>query len=53
MMPVVFARPIGSVIFDHFGDRIGRKTSLMITMVVMAVGTCIVGLLPTYNQIRI
>jgi MFS transporter, MHS family, shikimate and dehydroshikimate transport protein len=48
-----FARPIGSVIFGHFGDRLGRKTSLMITMVVMAVGTCIVGLLPTYNQIGI
>ena len=48
-----FARPIGSVIFGHLGDRHGRKNSLMITMVVMAVGTCIIGLLPTYDQIGI
>lgn len=48
-----FARPFGSIIFGHYGDRIGRKTSLMVTMLVMAVGTCAVGLLPTYNQIGI
>lgn len=48
-----FARPVGGVLFGHFGDRIGRKTSLMLTMVVMALGTFVVGLLPTYNQIGI
>ena len=48
-----FARPVGGVLFGYFGDRIGRKTSLMVTMVVMALGTFAVGLLPTYNQIGI
>ena len=48
-----FARPVGGILFGHFGDRIGRKTSLIITMLVMALGTFAVGLLPTYNQIGI
>ncbi len=48
-----FARPIGSILFGYFGDRIGRKTSLMLTMVVMALGTFAVGLLPTYKHIGI
>ncbi len=48
-----FARPIGGALFGHFGDRIGRKTMLMVTMVVMVLGTFTVGVLPTYNQIGI
>jgi len=48
-----FARPIGGALFGHFGDRIGRKTMLMLTMVVMALGTFLVGCLPTYDQIGI
>ena len=48
-----FARPVGGLLFGHFGDRIGRKTSLMLTMLVMALGTFAVGILPTYAQIGI
>src|ERR1700738_3799634 len=47
------ARPIGGAIFGHFGDRIGRKIMLMITMVVRALGTFVVGCLPTYQQIGV
>jgi MFS transporter, MHS family, shikimate and dehydroshikimate transport protein len=47
------ARPIGGAIFGHFGDRLGRKIMLMITMVIMAVGTFAVGCLPTYQQIGV
>ena len=47
------ARPIGSALFGHFGDRIGRKTMLMITMAIMALGTFAVGCLPTYQQIGV
>jgi MFS transporter, MHS family, shikimate and dehydroshikimate transport protein len=47
------ARPIGGAIFGHFGDRRGRKIMLMITMVIMALGTFAIGCLPTYQQIGI
>jgi MHS family shikimate/dehydroshikimate transporter-like MFS transporter len=47
------ARPIGGAIFGHFGDRMGRKVMLMITMAIMALGTFAVGLLPTYQQIGV
>ncbi len=47
------ARPLGSVLFGHFGDRIGRKQMLIATLLIMGVGTTIIGLLPTYDQIGV
>ncbi len=45
------ARPIGSIIFGHMGDRIGRKASLMLTLIGMGGSSFLIGLLPTYAQI--
>src|SRR5215204_213399 len=45
------ARPIGGIIIGHYGDRIGRKSMLVLTLVVMGVATFLIGLLPTYEQI--
>lgn len=47
------ARPIGGIVFGHFGDRIGRKTMLILTLVIMGVATFLVGCLPTYSVIGI
>lgn len=47
------ARPLGGVIFGHFGDIVGRKTVVITTLAVMGLGTVGVGLLPTYEQIGI
>jgi MFS family permease len=47
------ARPIGAAIFGHLGDRIGRKATLVATLTLMAAGTVLVGVVPTYNQIGI
>ena len=47
------ARPIGAAIFGHYGDRIGRKTTLMVTLFLMAFGTVLIGVLPTYAAIGI
>jgi len=45
------ARPIGSMVFGHFGDRMGRKATLVGSLLLMGVATFLIGLLPTYQQI--
>jgi MFS transporter, MHS family, shikimate and dehydroshikimate transport protein len=47
------ARPVGGAIFGHFGDRVGRKKMLTLTMIIMGSGTFLIGCLPTYEQIGI
>ena len=47
------ARPIGSAIFGHFGDRVGRKTTLVAALLTMGVSTVTIGILPTYASIGI
>ncbi|WP_209019955.1 MFS transporter [Allopusillimonas soli] len=46
-----FARPLGGIIFGHFGDRVGRKSMLLITLVLMGVPTILIGLIPSYESI--
>jgi len=47
------ARPIGGIVCGHFGDRVGRKSMLVITLLIMGIGTFLIGLLPTYDQVGI
>ena len=47
------ARPVGGIVFGHFGDRIGRKRLLMASLILMGVATTLIGLLPTYAEIGI
>jgi metabolite-proton symporter len=47
------ARPVGAAIFGHFGDRIGRKTSLIATLLLMGISTAAIGLVPDYDRIGI
>ncbi len=48
-----FARPLGGVVFGHFGDRVGRKSMLVTTLMLMGLATFLVGVLPTYEQIGV
>ena len=47
------ARPLGGIVFGHFGDRIGRKRTLVVALMMMGVATTLIGLLPTYSSIGI
>ena len=47
------ARPIGGIIFGHYGDRVGRKKTLVMALILMGVSSTLIGLLPTYAMIGI
>ncbi len=46
-------RPLGGIIFGHFGDKIGRKSVLVTTLMIMGISTVLIGFVPTYNQIGV
>ncbi|MCD7110767.1 MHS family MFS transporter [Rhizobium sp. DKSPLA3] len=48
-----FARPLGAVVFGHYGDRVGRKTTLVAALLTMGISTVIIGLLPSYESIGV
>jgi MFS family permease len=48
-----FIRPFGGIAFAHFGDRVGRKRTLILTLTLMGAGTTLIGLLPTYQEVGI
>jgi len=48
-----FARPVGGIIFGHYGDRIGRKTMLVLSLLIMGVATFLIGFLPTFESVGV
>ncbi len=47
------ARPLGGIVFGHYGDKIGRKTMLFLTLLIMGIASFLIGLLPTYESIGV
>jgi Sugar (and other) transporter. len=47
------ARPLGGLVFGHYGDRIGRKTMLYLTLLIMGAATTVIGILPTYETLGV
>ncbi|HLN26977.1 MAG TPA: MFS transporter [Gemmataceae bacterium] len=47
------ARPVGGIVFGHFGDRMGRKSMLVTTLLIMGLSTFLIGVLPTYGQVGV
>ena len=47
------ARPLGGIIFGHYGDKIGRKAMLVLTLLIMGIATALIGLLPTFQSIGV
>ncbi|WP_260349919.1 MFS transporter [Alloyangia mangrovi] len=48
-----FARPFGALVFGHFGDRIGRKATLVAALLTMGISTVVIGFLPSYESIGV
>ena len=47
------ARPLGGLVFGHYGDKIGRKTMLYLTLLIMGAATAVIGILPTYDTLGV
>src|ERR1700741_2424431 len=48
-----FARPLGGIVFGHYGDKLGRKSMLVTTLLMMGLSTFLIGALPTYDQVGV
>src|SRR5215210_3705046 len=47
------ARPLGGIVFGHYGDKLGRKNVLVVTLLLMGIATCLIGALPPYDTIGV